>query len=243
MEHEEAKNSTFIDPHPLEALHGLAGELMYARRQRIIQAEGRPVEGMFLLDDGWIAGSILLSGGARQIVSLYLPGDLIGTESLFRAEATETLTPLVEASYRVVSLEQALQLVSTDAAVLSGLLRDSLTNMLTAKKQMASIGRTPAIARMAGLLVDLAFRLGHKPDSGPCEFECFLNQEQIGDYAGLTSVHVNRTLKRLAQAGLISRRKAVVRIPDLPALARESEVTPPWERLNEEKGVRRVITS
>jgi CRP-like cAMP-binding protein len=217
-----------IAPQAMQSLLVLAGGEVSGRRQRVIQWEGRPAEHLMLVEAGWIAGSILLANGARQIVSLYLPGDLIGAEGLFGDRATENLMPVTEAKYRMIPLMPAREIVARDAALSLALLRASVAATLAAKKHTTSIGRTSATARVAGLLVDLAFRLGHAQDSGPCQFECFLNQEQIGDYTGLTSVHVNRTLKRMEEAGLIGRKNSVVIIPDLAALAREGEILPPW---------------
>lgn len=213
-----------IAPQATQSLLVLAGGEVSGRRQRVIQWEGRPAEHMILVEAGWIAGSILLSNGARQIVSLYLPGDLIGVEGLFGDRATENLMPVTDAKYRMIPLLRARKTVASDAALSFELLRASAAATLAAKNHTTSIGRTPAAARVAGLLVDLAYRLGHARDNGPCEFECLLNQEQIGDYTGLTSVHVNRTLKRMEEAGLIRRKNSVVIIPDLAALAREGEI-------------------
>ena len=41
-----------------------------------------------------------------------------------------------------------------------------------------------------------------------------LTQEQIGDYLGLTLVHVNRTLRALREQGLLSITRQMVSIPD-----------------------------
>ena len=45
-----------------------------------------------------------------------------------------------------------------------------------------------------------------------------MTQEQIGDATGLTSVHVNRTLKALSAEGLVTRTKQLVSFPDWAAL-------------------------
>ena len=49
-----------------------------------------------------------------------------------------------------------------------------------------------------------------------------MTQEQPADAAGLTSVHVNRTLKALETDGLIRRQKRFIQIPDWEALRRTS---------------------
>ena len=50
-----------------------------------------------------------------------------------------------------------------------------------------------------------------------------MSPEQLGDCTGLTSVHVNRTLRTLDEEGLISRSARAVRIANWAALARAGE--------------------
>lgn len=50
-----------------------------------------------------------------------------------------------------------------------------------------------------------------------------MTQEQIGDAAGLTSVHVNRVLRDLERDGLIERRRREVSILDWPGLRRTAD--------------------
>ena len=47
-----------------------------------------------------------------------------------------------------------------------------------------------------------------------------MTQGLIGDHLGLTLVHVNRTLKRLREEGILTVHRGLVLIHDLDALAR-----------------------
>jgi CRP-like cAMP-binding protein len=85
--------------------------------------------------------------------------------------------------------------------------------------RLASVGRTSARARVAALLVDALRRL--RANGEPIEegIPLPLTQEEIGDATGLTAVHVNRMIRQLAEAGLISRTNGRVRILDEAELA------------------------
>jgi len=50
-----------------------------------------------------------------------------------------------------------------------------------------------------------------------------MTQEQLADALALTNVHINRTLKGLANEGYIERRKRSVRILDFHQLARVAD--------------------
>jgi len=55
---------------------------------------------------------------------------------------------------------------------------------------------------------------------GEYAYELPMTQEQLADAVGLTSVHVNRTLRALESEGLITRNRRVVRFPDWQRMRR-----------------------
>jgi DNA-binding Lrp family transcriptional regulator len=64
------------------------------------------------------------------------------------------------------------------------------------------------------------------------EFAIPLTQEDIGDATGLTSVHVNRMMRVLADDGLIERSGNVVRLIDEKRLAEQSGFIDRFDRLD-----------
>jgi CRP-like cAMP-binding protein len=104
------------------------------------------------------------------------------------------------------------------------LVQATATTIGSLKSQLASVGRTRASARVAAMFLDMAGRLGANSSKDTFEFDCPLNQETIGDLTGLTSVHVNRTLKKLREAGLIGNNGTMLTIPSLSDLRRASDL-------------------
>jgi CRP-like cAMP-binding protein len=47
-----------------------------------------------------------------------------------------------------------------------------------------------------------------------------LSQQELGDYAGMTHVHLNRCLRELREAGLVSFQNGWVKVHDFDALKR-----------------------
>jgi CRP-like cAMP-binding protein len=78
----------------------------------------------------------------------------------------------------------------------------------------AMIGRFDAHARLCTLLLDIHDRLRRRELISAPTYALPLTQEQIADHLGLTLVHVNRTLRRLRQEGLIMIDRQVVTITD-----------------------------
>jgi CRP-like cAMP-binding protein len=73
---------------------------------------------------------------------------------------------------------------------------------------------------MAQMLLDFWHRLGRLKLTGDDTYRLPMTQQQIGDYLGLTTVHVNRILKRLRDTGLVTVQRQTVMIHDAGALER-----------------------
>ncbi len=202
----------------LRDINDMPAFLVNYRRNRLIQLEGQPAKFLFHVVNGWVAGSAVLSSGSRQITALYLPGDLIGVDDLFKAEISETLSAMSKTTLRCIDIEHVRDAIATDGALAVAILRISVEKTADVKAQLTSIGRTAATSRLAAFLASLAVRLGCKPHAMNYTIDVPLSQEDIGDAIGLTSVHVNRTLQRLVTDGLITRTSSYVTIVDLDRL-------------------------
>jgi len=83
---------------------------------------------------------------------------------------------------------------------------------------VVNVGRRDAKARLAHLLCEMAFRYKAPRQGAQVQFRLPMTQDQLADAAGLTPVHVNRTLKALEPIGVQFRHK-MVRILDWERLA------------------------
>jgi CRP-like cAMP-binding protein len=84
---------------------------------------------------------------------------------------------------------------------------------------MANLGQRAAYERLAHLICEIAQRMASRglvfANGG---FELPLTQQELGWALGLTSVHVNRVLRRLRDEGLIDFRNGLVQPNDLTRL-------------------------
>jgi CRP-like cAMP-binding protein len=91
-----------------------------------------------------------------------------------------------------------------------------------------SLGRRTAISRMAHLFCELFVRLRIVGLTEGTSYELKLTQTDLAEALGLTSVHINRTLKELREQGLVEFRGSRVEIADLPGLERVAEFNPAY---------------
>jgi CRP-like cAMP-binding protein len=81
-----------------------------------------------------------------------------------------------------------------------------------------SLGRRQALSRMAHLFCELQVRLEFVGLTETMSYEFPINQTELGECLGLTSVHVNRTLQQLRDLGHCEFRNGRVTINNFPAL-------------------------
>lgn len=192
-------------------------EQSWVQRHRDLIRVGDPVAGPIMVAGGWAYRGHLLPDGRRQIIDLILPGEVINI--CFRQDplAVVTITTLTE----VVTFP-APRPDPNDAA--SGLAQAYAVSAAIEEahlcRQVRRLGRMSAYERMIDWLLETHDRLALTGMVDGADFTLPLTQEAIGDLLGLTSVHVNRTLKALRDDGMATAASRVVRLHDRARMER-----------------------
>jgi len=178
------------------------GELV-AEAGAMLLAEGAHSAQMFTLLSGWAFRFKTLEDGRRQILNYALPGDLLGLQgSIIGAmdHSVEALTPTVLCVFQRDKLSDLFRNhpgLSFDVTWLAA--REE--RMLD--ENLLSVGRRSAIERAAYLV---AFLYQRATSVGLTEKKAILipiSQQHVADTLGLSIVHTNKTLKKLADKKLI----------------------------------------
>jgi CRP-like cAMP-binding protein len=203
------------------ALDRLEDQKRHVRRGCVIIAEGDASRDLFILQNGWLQSSVFLGNGGRQIMRINLPGDIVGLPALAFEEAPETVTALTDVTLCPFDRERLALLFTEHPRLMALLLTLIMAERTMLADRLASIGRTPARARVAALLCDIFARMRIvEPESQVIHVP--LTQEEIGDATGLTAVHVNRMIRGLVEEGIIERSGNSLRLLDEARLADEA---------------------
>jgi CRP/FNR family transcriptional regulator len=198
------------------------GELRTGPAATVLQ-EGTPSEQLFTLLEGWAFRYKTLEDGRRQITSFVLPGDFIGIQSSMGGDmdhSVETLTPAVLCTFpreRIWELFKRCPSLAFDMTWLAAR-QESMLN-----EHLLSLGRRKAVECAAYYILHLYRRadgVGLVTD-GKVRFP--FTQEHLADALGLSLVHTNKTLKRLADRGLVKWEHGWCFVPDVQALAEAAE--------------------
>jgi len=178
------------------------GELV-AETGAMLLSEGAHTAQMFTLLSGWAFRFKTLEDGRRQILNYCLPGDLIGLQgSVIGAmeHSVETLSPVVLCVFqrdRMGDLFRNQPGLGFDVTWIAA--REE--RMLD--EHLLSVGRRTALERAAYLV---AFLYERAATVGLADHKALLipiTQQHVADTLGLSIVHTNKTLRKLADRGLI----------------------------------------
>jgi CRP/FNR family transcriptional regulator len=227
-----------LPPRDLEIVKDWSANQKIALRGTTIRREGEPVTGVFFLMAGWVSSSIMLRDGRRQIVKVHLPGDMLGLPSLALSVAGETLEAITDATICFIPSSSLGRIFEQSARLTAGLFLSTQKERIALMQQLSWVGTTSAQERMSAFLLDLHSRLDAAGLVTDRKFDFPLTQQFIGELLGLTSVHVNRTLRRLDATGLIVRERNQILIVDIEGLHSLTPHSPPkyagetgWQRL------------
>ncbi len=183
----------------------------------------------FLIVEGWAYTYKILQDGSRQVVEIAVAGDMLGLHGLLsghRDLQAATAAPSIVRQMSAGSLAGLLR-ASPDAAVALCATAARSHELLT--ERLVDVARRTAVDRLGHLLLELKHRLARAGLGTRTSYRCPLTQQLLADALGLTGIHVNRTLRQLRDAGLVTMHDGVVEIHDEPRLARLVGYEPPTE--------------
>jgi CRP-like cAMP-binding protein len=158
--------------------------------------------------------------GARQTTAFHIPGDMVDLHSAVRPVGIGGLNALCETIILRVPHTEIRALAARFPAVAEAFWRDCMLDAAVLMQWVVNIGRRDARTRLAHILCEMAIRSGEDREI-LCDYALPVTQEQLADAAGLTSVHVNRSLKALSD--VVSLKGGRAQIHDWAALAELGE--------------------
>jgi CRP/FNR family transcriptional regulator, anaerobic regulatory protein len=208
----------------LEAGDSALGRIMPTRMHTLAAREiliptGKPHSSIYRLKSGWLSRSRTLSDGRQQIIMVFLPGDLLGLKTMLIERQPDSVQCLGRATVQKLGYEPALELARTDPDVSLRFMWQLAEDERRIHNWVVALGRGSAVERIATLMLDFRGRLIQAGIGSGDQFHLPMTQEQIGDHLGIILVHVNRTLKRLREDGILTVRGGLVLIHDVEALA------------------------
>jgi len=181
--------------------------------------EGSRSEHLYTVLSGWAFRYKMLDDGRRQILNYALPADLVGLQGTLMNEmehSVEALTPLTLCVFprsKLWELYKNFPSLSFDITWLAAR-EEQLID-----ENLVSVGRRSAVERTAFLLLHLFVRAEQVGLVRGNTITFPFTQQHLADTLGMSLVHTNRTLKRLASSNSVRWKDRVFEVIDRARLA------------------------
>lgn len=210
------------------AVLALPHALRRLRANQHLIREGEPAENSCVLRSGFLCRHKIIADGQRQIVSVHMAGDMVNMQNSLLRTADHNVQALTDAEVVLISGQAIVALATARPNVAIAMWLDALIDGSIFREWIANVGRRDARSKTAHILCEFALRQERAGLAARSRYDLPMTQEQLGDALGLTPVHVNRTLKALERAGLISRNRRSVTIADWDGLRAVGDFDPAY---------------
>ena len=185
-----------------------------------------------LVVDGLLARTRTTASGKNQITAFYLPGDMPDIYALLTPIAATTLHAIVPTRVLRVPRATVRSAMQKFPAIAEALWRETMIDGIIATEWTVNIGQHEAKARLAHLFCEIVARSG-AGTSGKFRVFFPVTQVNLADAAGMSPVHVNRTLQALRADQVVNLREQHIHVLDWNALRDMAEFDPGYLGLPE----------
>jgi CRP-like cAMP-binding protein len=187
-----------------------------------------------LLLEGVAIRHVHLEDGERHISALHMPGDFVDLFSFLLKKMDHGVGAITACKVARVAHSDLLEVSRKFPYLTRAFWFMTLTEGATTRQWLTGVGRKSALERLAHLFCELHCRFQAIGLSEGNSFELPFTQEELADAQGLSSVHVNRTMKEMRENRLIRVEGKSLIIENLAALRELAEFNPAYLHLDQQ---------
>jgi len=196
--------------------------------RRTLVAAGQTVTVSTMLLEGIVSRHIDDRRGLRQLVAVHVPGEFVDLHAYPMLEMDHAIGTLTTATVAVVPHAALKDILDPRPELARKLWFSTLIDAALHRAWLFRLGRLDAVGRVAHFLCEMEARLRAVGLSDGRRFVLTLTQSDIAEICGLTTVHTNRAMRQLREAGLCLVRSSLVDIQDPAGLARRGDFNPQY---------------
>ena len=170
---------------------------------------------LMVMVTGWAIRCRFTRAGTRQII----PGDVLTPDVFVLKRSDHAIMTLTDTTVRQIEPRDMSALFTRCPHMAAAFWWASEQEEGILREHIVRLGRRSAEQRVLHLFLELHRRLLLVDQATEDTFVLPLTQNDVADVLGLSSVHVNRTLRKLDREGLIQYQGSVIQIPSREALA------------------------
>lgn len=193
-----------LDRESVVALQQMHGPQQRAEPDAHLVCSGDVASPLLTLSEGWAFRYSPLPDGGRQILSVAIPGDTIGLDTLVECGPAYPVQAGKNVAYRAITRDRA-QRALEDATWFRDLAHRARQRERTeAERAFIRMSNCRAEQALASILLDFYHRLNGRRLAVDGQFRLGLSQQQLADFVGLTTTEMDAAFERLHARHLVS---------------------------------------
>lgn len=185
--------------------------------------QGQGGQAAYILMSGWACSYKILEDGQRQIIDFKIPGDFLGLRSVLLHLSDHSVEPVTDIEVTEVHVSDFLDTFSKTPRLATAIFWAVSRDEAIVVEHLVDVGRRDAEERVAHFLLELGARLNLVGMGSKAGYACPLTQYLLADALGLSSVHINRVLRKLREAGMVTFRDGFVSFDNYDRLVEFAE--------------------
>lgn len=208
-------------------------ERLHQRRRTFLAGrdmvhQGQSDQAAYILASGWVCSYKLQPDGTRQIVDFQIAGDFLGLRSVLLRTSDHSFEPVVDIQAVEVMADDLLAAFEQTPRLATAILWAASRDEAMVVEHLVGLGQRDADARVAHFLLELGAKLALVGLGSKAGYACPLTQYHLADALGLSSVHINRVLRKLREDGLATFRNGLVTFHNIERLAAIADFDPAY---------------
>lgn len=197
-------------------------------KRKVVTSRGDVVTRSTFLISGFMCRYMDGADGHRQLVSVQTPGDFVDLHGYPLQRLDHDVATISECEVAYAPHDKLTELIERLPHLGRVLWFSTLLDAALHREWIFRLGRLDAVGRVAHMLCETYSRLDAVGLVDNGTFAWPLTQQDLGEACGLTSVHVNRTLRVLREAGMVEVSDRIVTMMDFDRLAHTGEFSPDY---------------
>jgi CRP-like cAMP-binding protein len=215
-----------LSPEDAATLHTLDYEVKEVARGEDLLRDGDRPSTSVVVFEGLLQRYQISPGGRRQVHSFYIATDTPCLETLHIDYMDNNLGALAPSRVGIVHHAELFRVMEERPRLAALFWRDTLIQAAVFREWLLRNSQMLAHAQVAHFFCEMMVRAKAAGIAQGDSFRLPITQEDLADALGMTSVHVNRTLGMLRNAGMVEFRGGVVRIMQWERLVETAEFDP-----------------
>jgi len=184
---------------------------------QLLYLQGDECLSLYAVKSGSFRSFIVSADGLEQTIGFYLPGELMGLDSLQHGRFTCSIVALETGSVCELPLARLNELCAEVPGLQVQMMRILSKEIASDHDKIVMLGHCSAKEKLATFLLMLSLRYGALGFSST-EFNLSMRRQDIANFLGLTIETVSRQLAILSKNGVITIKQRGVQINDIGLL-------------------------